>query len=349
MADPINFSCPVPIGRYDKITLAHGGGGSFSYKLLHDLIYKYLKAEQLHTEHDGAILELPGSKLAFSTDSYVIDPVFFPGGNIGELAVYGTVNDIACCGARPLFISLSLIIEEGLPVEDLETIVASVSEAADRAGVAVVTGDTKVVGHGKADKIFINTSGIGLVYENVSINPRLAKPGDAILLSGTLADHGVTIMAARSGLGFKTNLMSDTAPLNSLVELLLNELPGIHVLRDPTRGGLASALNEIARSSDTGMYIDEKLIPVKEEVKGVCEILGLDPLYIANEGKLLVILPAELSTKALEIMHKHPLGQEAAQIGHVTAEYPGIVRMKTTIGTHRIVDMISGEQLPRIC
>lgn len=349
MADQLNFSCPIPLSGYDKITLAHGGGGSFSYKLLHELIFKYLNSEPLAVEHDGAILDINGVKLAFSTDSFVIDPIFFPGGNIGELAVYGTVNDIACCGAKPMFISLSLIIEEGLPIDQLETILASIKYASDKASVSVVTGDTKVVGNGKGDKIFINTSGIGLVYPNANISPGRATPGDAILLSGTIADHGVAIMASRSGLKFNTSLVSDTAPLNDLIEDLLKELPEIHVLRDPTRGGLASALNEIARSSHTGIFIEEKMIPIKEEVKGLCEILGLDPLYIANEGKLLVILPAEFSSKALEILHQHPVGSNAALIGYVNAEHLEVVRMKTSIGTHRIVDMISGEQLPRIC
>jgi len=349
MSDQLNFSCPIPLSGYDKITLAHGGGGSFSYKLLHELVFKYLNSEPLALEHDGAVMDLNGVKIAFSTDSYVIDPVFFPGGNIGELAVYGTVNDIACCGAKPLFLSLSLIIEEGLPVDQLETIIASVKRAADRAGVVIVTGDTKVVGHGKGDKIFINTSGVGLVRTNANISPRRAAPGDAVLLSGTIADHGIAIMAARSGLEFRTSILSDSAPLNDMIELLLNEIPDVHVLRDPTRGGLASALNEIARSSGAGIHIEENLIPVKEEVKGVCEILGLDPLYIANEGKLVVILPADAASKALDILRNHPLGRQASLIGTVTSEYPGMVRMKTAIGTNRIVDMISGEQLPRIC
>jgi len=349
MSDQINFSCPIPLSGYDKITLAHGGGGSFSYKLLHELIFKYLNSEPLAMEHDGAVMDINGVKLAFTTDSYVIDPVFFPGGNIGELAVYGTVNDIACCGAKPLFLSLSLIIEEGLPVEQLETIIASVKKAADRTGVVVVTGDTKVVGHGKGDKIFINTSGIGVVHANANISPRRAEPGDAVLLSGTIADHGIAIMASRSGLEFRTSILSDSAPLNDMIELLLSAIPDVHVLRDPTRGGLASTLNEIARSSNTGMHIDENLIPVKEEVKSVCEILGLDPLYIANEGKLVVIVPGNVAGKALDILRSHPLGRQASIIGTVTSDHPGMVRMKTSIGTNRIVDMISGEQLPRIC
>jgi len=349
MSDQISFSCPIPMPGYDKITLAHGGGGSFSYKLLHELIFKYLNSEPLATEHDGAVVEINGVKLAFSTDSYVIDPVFFPGGNIGELAVYGTVNDIACCGAKPLFLSLSLIIEEGLPVEQLEIILASVRRAADRAGVSVVTGDTKVVGHGKGDKIFVNTSGVGLVYTNANISPRRAEPGDAVLLSGTIADHGIAIMASRSGMDFRTSIQSDSAPLNEMIDLLLKAVPDVHVLRDPTRGGLASTLNEIARSSGMGIYIDENLIPLKEEVKGVCEILGLDPLYIANEGKLVVIVPAGEAGKALDVLRSHSLGKQASLIGNVTSEYPGTVRMKTSIGTNRIVDMISGEQLPRIC
>src|SRR5512133_1844788 len=349
MPESFELNCPVPFSDSQFVLLAHGGGGSMSNRLFHNLFLKTLGNEYLNKEHDGAIMEIEGIRLAFSTDSYVIDPIFFPGGNIGELAVNGTVNDLACCRAKPLFLSLALIIEEGFPMEDLARITQSVREAADKAGVLIVTGDTKVVGKGKGDKIFINTSGIGKVYEGVNISPEAAKPGDAVILSGYLADHGIAIMAARNGLDFQTTVKSDTMPLNGMVDAILEFTREVHVLRDPTRGGLASTLNEIARSSDAGIDIDEMAVPVRDEVAGLCEILGLDPMYIANEGKLVVIVPGEMATEVLNAMKAHPEGADACIIGKITAEHPRLVRLKTSLGTNRVLDMISGEQLPRIC
>jgi hydrogenase expression/formation protein HypE len=349
MPESFELNCPVPFTDSPKVLMAHGGGGSLSNKLIHELFIHHLGNKYLNEEHDGAILEIEGIKLAFSTDSYVIDPIFFPGGNIGELAVNGTVNDLSCCGAQPLFLSLGLIIEEGLSMEDLTRITVSIREAARKAGVFIVTGDTKVVGKGKGDKIFINTSGIGRVADGVNISPRNAQAGDLILLSGYLADHGIAIMASRNGLEFQTGIKSDTMPLHDLVAEILKVTTDIHVLRDPTRGGLASTLNEIARSSKVGIVIDEATVPVREEVAGLCEILGLDPMYIANEGKLVVFVPEKYGDLVLRAMQEHEAGTDSAIIGKVVSEHSGRVRLKTSIGTSRVLDMISGEQLPRIC
>ncbi|MDP2364293.1 MAG: hydrogenase expression/formation protein HypE, partial [Ignavibacteria bacterium] len=305
--------------------------------------------EFLNQQHDSAVINLDKKKIAFTTDSYVVSPIFFPGGNIGDLAVNGTVNDLAVSGAKPLFISSRFIIEEGLDMNELWQIVQSMKTAADKAGVKIVTGDTKVVDRGKGDKIFINTSGIGLIYEEVNINPRNCQPGDVIILNGKIAEHGVAIMSAREGLEFETTIESDTAPLNSLVEDILSVSKNVHVMRDPTRGGIASSLNEIATLSNLGIEIEQNKILISEEVRGACEILGLDPLYIANEGKLLVIASADDSGLILNKMKEHPLGRYSTIIGRVRTDNPGIVVMKTSIGSSRIVDMISGEQLPRIC
>ncbi|MCB0832212.1 MAG: hydrogenase expression/formation protein HypE [Bacteroidetes bacterium] len=343
------LSCPVPKFDYDRVLLAHGGGGTLSHQLLSRVIFPLFKNRWLDSEHDGAVLEIDGVRLAFSTDSYVVQPIFFPGGNIGELAVNGTVNDIAMCGATPLFISAGFILEEGFDLESLRKIVESMRIAADRAGVSIVTGDTKVVDRGKGDKIFINTAGIGVLKNGIDISPNRCKIGDQILINGRIADHGVTIMSAREGLTFETTVESDTAPLNDLVSKILDVSNKIHVLRDPTRGGVASALNEIATKAEIGIAIDENSIPMDDQVKGACEILGLDPLYIANEGKLIVFVDSLDAEKVLEAMKSHPLGAESAQIGEVVADHPGRVVMKTQIGSSRIVDMLSGEQLPRIC
>ena len=347
----MNFqlSCPIPISEYPVITMAHGSGGVLSHQLIDKMFVPLFGASQLSDLHDGAVFDQPAGKLAFTTDSFVIDPIFFPGGNIGELAVNGTVNDIACCGARPLYLSVGLILEEGLPMDDLWKIALSIKEAADKAGVKIITGDTKVVDKGKGDKIFINTTGIGAVNKNVDISPVNCGPGDVVIVSGTIGDHGVAIMSARSGLEFETQLVSDTAPLNGLVEKILNASRNVHVLRDPTRGGVATTLNEIASSSKTGIVLEEDRLPVSTEVRGACEILGLDPLYIANEGKLLVIVPEKDSEAVLNAMQAHPEGKNATLIGKVTGDHPGIVRMTTTIGSSRIIDMLTGEQLPRIC
>jgi len=343
------LSCPIPKSEYDKVLIAHGGGGTLTHQLISKIFLNQFGNEYLNQLHDGAIFEINGSKFAFTTDSYVVKPIFFPGGNIGELAINGTVNDLAVCGAKPLFISTGFIIEEGFEIEELWKIVLSMKEAADKAGVMIVTGDTKVVEKGKGDKIFINTSGVGLVYDGVDISPKNAKVGDVIILNGRIAEHGIAIMSAREGLEFETKIESDTAPLNGLVEDILKASKKISVMRDPTRGGLASALNEIASSANVKIEIYEKEIPIADEVLGACEILGLDPLYIANEGKILVFVDEDDAEKVLEAMRKNSYGKDSRIIGRVTEEGSPLVTMKTLIGSIRIVDMISGEQLPRIC
>ena len=346
---PFNLSCPVPITNYDKVLLAHGGGGTLSHQLIGKMFYPQFANEFLDQQHDSAVLEIGGLKIAFTTDSYVVRPVFFPGGNIGELAVYGTVNDLSVAGAKPLYISCGFIIEEGLPMDELWQIVQSMKNAADKAGVQIVTGDTKVVDRGKGDKIFINTSGIGIVEEGININPRNCRPGDAVILSGRIAEHGVAILSAREGLQFETSIESDCAPLNTLCADILSVTKYVRVMRDPTRGGVASALNEISSLCNLGILIYEEKIPILEEVRGACEILGLDPLYIANEGKLLVIVPEEEAADVLKKMKENIYGSDASVIGVLRNEEPGLVVMKTLIGSTRVVDMIFGEQLPRIC
>jgi hydrogenase expression/formation protein HypE len=317
--------------------------------MIQKIFVSQFKNNLLDPLHDGAIFTLGGARCAFSTDSYVINPIFFPGGDIGTLAVNGTVNDLAMCGARPLYLSSAFIIEEGLPMEDLWRVVLSMKQAAEAAGIQLVTGDTKVVDRGKGDKLFINTSGIGIIPDGVQINPKQAKPGDKIILSGLIAEHGIAIMSVREGLEFETLIESDCAPLNGLVETMLATSKDIHVLRDPTRGGVATVLNEIAESADVGISIREEQIPVREEVRGACEILGFDPLYVANEGKLIAFVSAEAADNVLKTMRAHPLGKNAILIGEVVATHPGTVIMKTRIGGSRVVDMLSGEQLPRIC
>ena len=344
-----SFACPLPITEYKNILLAHGGGGKLSHQLIKKMFASQFKNELLEPLHDGATLTVSGTRLAFTTDSYVINPIFFPGGDIGTLAVNGTVNDLSMCGARPLYLSCAFIIEEGLPMDDLWRVVLSMEAATKAAGVQLVTGDTKVVDRGKGDKIFINTSGIGIIPDGVEISPRHAKIGDRIILSGTIADHGIAIMSVREGLEFETQIESDCAPLNGLVETMIAANRDIHVLRDPTRGGVASVLNEIAESAVIGITIVEDLIPVSEEVSGACEILGFDPLYVANEGKLLAFVAPTAAEKVLAAMRSHPLGKNAVIIGEVVADHPGTVIMKTRIGGSRVVDMLSGEQLPRIC
>jgi len=342
-------ACPLPITDYKEIVLAHGSGGKLSQKLMQKIVLPQFKNDFLAPLHDGAILHFPGSRVAFSTDSYVVNPLFFPGGDIGKLAVHGTVNDLAMCGARPQFLSVGFILEEGLPMQDFWRIVQSMRAAADNAGVMLVTGDTKVVDRGKADKIFINTSGIGVIPGGVDIHPRRAMAGDKIIVSGAIAVHGIAIMSVREGLEFETEIASDTAPLNGLVDAILTACPDVHVLRDPTRGGVTSALTEIAQTAGVGIHLDEAKIPISEEVRGACEILGLDPLYVANEGKLLAIVPGAAADKVLSAMRAHEFGRESAIIGKVTDEQPGFVIMKTRVGGARVVDMLSGEQLPRIC
>ena len=335
--------------KSDKILLDHGSGGKISHRLTTDMLLPVFNNPILAQLNDGAILDLDGMRLAFSTDSYTVDPIFFPGGNIGDLAINGTVNDVAMCGGDPVYLSAALIIEEGFSMTDLEKIVSEMGKAAKTAGVSVVTGDTKVVPKGAVDKIFINTSGIGLIPPNVNIASHHAKPGDQIILSGTIADHGITILTRREGLSFKTSLSSDTAPLNHMVKQMLNAGLGIRVLRDPTRGGVGTALNEIAEKSNMGIKIYEENIPLKNEVAGACELLGFDPLYLANEGKLLAFVSAEDTAAALAAMRANCYGKDAAVIGEVVEEHIGKVILETRIGGMRIVDMLAGEQLPRIC
>ena len=343
------MACPLPISNYEKVVMAHGGGGNLSHQLIQKMFIPQFNNSFLGAEHDGAVIPIKEGRIAFSTDSYVVNPIFFPESNIGELAINGTINDLSMCGAKPLFISVGLIIEEGLPMEELWQIIISMQNAAKTAGVQIVTGDTKVVDKGKGDKIFINTSGIGFIMPGVDIAPGNCSQGDVIILNGRIGEHGIAIMSAREGLSFESQIKSDTAPLNSLVELMLKASRNIHVLRDPTRGGLSSALNEIAMVSGQSIIIEENSIPVSEEVKGACEILGFDPLYIANEGKLIAFVPVADASNVLSAMRSHPLGKESVIIGKVTAGSPGTVIMKTSIGSTRIVDMLSGEQLPRIC
>jgi hydrogenase expression/formation protein HypE len=341
--------CPIPITNYNEIVLAHGSGGKLSHQLMEKMVLPQFRNELLEPLHDGAIFSIGGQRVAFSTDSYVVNPIFFPGGDIGKLAVHGTVNDLAMCGARPLYLSVGFILEEGTPMEDFWRVVQSMREAATAARVVLVTGDTKVVDRGKADKIFVNTSGIGVIPDGVNIAPARAQVGDKIIMSGAMAVHGIAIMSVREGLEFESEIASDTAPLNGLVETILAASKDIHVLRDPTRGGITSALTEIAQAAKVGMLLNEDAIPISEDVKGACEILGLDPLYVANEGKLLAIIAAQDVDLVLSAMKSHPLGKQAAIIGAVIDEHPGMVMMKTRVGGTRVVDMLSGEQLPRIC
>ncbi len=329
--------------------MAHGGGGTASADLLKKTFLPAYGNSILNQLGDQAVVSIPGARLAFTTDSYVIDPIFFPGGNIGSLSVHGTVNDLAMCGAVPRFLSVGFILEEGFPLDDLEFIVKSMAEAAELSGVKVVTGDTKVVARGSADRIFINTSGIGEIPPGIDIRPDRVKPGDKIILSGTLGDHGIAVLTHRKELSFEVNLKSDSAPLHDLVKTMLEAEPEISMMRDPTRGGLASTLNEIAQSSQTGMIIEETAIPVLDEVKSICEILGFDPLYIANEGKLAAFVPGKSAEKVVESMKTHPLGKSAAIIGEVRAAETGVVEMKTRFLGSRIIQMQTGEQLPRIC
>ena len=343
------LNCPIPISEYPIITMAHGSGGKLSHQLIDKMFRPMFDNEILEEGHDGAVLDVPAGKIAFTTDSFVVNPIFFPGGNIGDLAVNGTVNDLACCGANPLYLSVGMILEEGLAMEDLWKICLSIREAAQDAGVRIVTGDTKVVDRGHGDKIFINTSGIGIIPENVRIDPRSTGEGDVIIINGNIGDHGVAILSAREGLEFESAIQSDTAALNDMVGEILKTTNKISVLRDPTRGGVATTLNEISASAGAGIVLEEELLPVSNQVRGACEVLGLDPLYIANEGKILVIVPGDLAEDVLAVMKQHKLGSDSAIIGKVTAEHPGVVRMITSIGSSRVIDMLTGDQLPRIC
>lgn len=333
----------------EKILLDHGSGGKISHAMFADMILPLFENSELSKQDDGAILDVDKGKLAFSTDSYVVDPIFFPGGNIGDLAVNGTVNDISMCGAVPKFISVGLIIEEGLPVKEFKIILESMAAAAKKAGVKIVTGDTKVVPKGKADKIFINTSGIGVIPPGIDVSGSNAEPGDKIIVSGTIADHGIAVLSSREGLSFDSDIKTDSAPLNKMVHSLVQSDIDVHVLRDPTRGGLGTTLNEIAAQSKVGIKIDEPCLPVRGAVQGTCELLGFDPLYIANEGKLIAFVPEKDARKALELIQKDEFGKHAVIIGEVTQNDPGRVLLQTAIGGTRVVDMLTGEQLPRIC
>jgi hydrogenase expression/formation protein HypE len=348
-------ACPVPQSRYDQIVLGHGGGGLLTAELIQRLFLPAFGNDVLSALEDQATLDLGGEngvkapRIAFTTDSFVVRPLFFPGGDIGKLAVHGTVNDLAVGGAEPLFLSAAFILEEGLPMADLRRIVASMRSACDEAGVALVTGDTKVVDRGKGDQVFITTSGIGLVPEGRSLSIRSARPGDSIVVSGTIGDHGITIMSVREGIEFETVLESDSAPLTGLVRVMLDACPSIRTMRDPTRGGVSSALNELAEASHVGVKLEEASIPVRSEVRGACEMLGLDPLYVANEGKLIAVVPSEDAERLVAVMRTHPLGRNAELIGQVVATHPGMVTMRSLVGGERVVTLLSGEQLPRIC
>jgi hydrogenase expression/formation protein HypE len=342
-------ACPVPLQRYPEVLMAHGGGGKLTQQLIEELYLPAFDNALLARLHDGSVLEVAGARLAFTTDSYVVNPIFFPGGDIGSLAVHGTVNDLAMCGARPIALSAAFIIEEGFAMETLARVVRSMQDAAKKAGVTIVTGDTKVVDRGKGDGIYVTTSGVGLVGRGVEIDPAKARAGDKIIINGPIAQHGIAIMSVREGLGFETEIASDSAPLNWLVADMLAASSGIRVLRDPTRGGVASALNEIAASAKLGIRIEQRLIPIDDAVKGACEILGFDPLYVANEGKVLAFVAPADADNVLAAMKRHPLGPRSAVIGEVVEGHPGTVVMRTSIGGNRVVDMMSGEQLPRIC
>jgi hydrogenase expression/formation protein HypE len=334
------------------ITLAHGSGGRLTHDLIRDVFVKHLANPILNAQDDAAVwtpATPPGSRLAFSTDSYVVQPLFFPGGDIGKLAVCGTVNDLAMVGAQPLYLSAGFILEEGLLLGDLERVVSSMAQAAREAGVDVVAGDTKVVDQGSGDLLFINTAGVGAVHEKLDISGANARPGDEVILSGPIGMHGLAIMTQREGLQFESPLVSDCAPLNGLVSAMLASDKRIHCLRDPTRGGLATTLNEIASQSQVGILIEEARVPVPESVQAACELLGLDPLYAANEGKLVAIVPPEASPAVLEAMRGHRYGRETEVIGQVTAEHRGRVVLRTRLGAHRALSMLTGAQLPRIC
>lgn len=352
MSDGLNiegWSCPLPLRDQPNIVMGHGGGGRLSAELVEHLFLPAFADPTNAQLGDSAVVEVGGARLAYSTDSFVVRPLFFPGGNIGELAVNGTVNDIAMSGARPLFMSAGFILEEGLPLEQLAAIARSMGQAARRAGVALVTGDTKVVDCGHGDGVYINTSGFGIVPDSVRIGPAMARPGDAVIVSGEIGAHGIAVLSVREGLEFGSEIESDTAPLHGLVAALLDETREVHALRDPTRGGVASTLNEIARASGVGIIVEERALPVPDAVRAACEILGMDPLYVANEGKLVAIVPAAVAERVLERIRRHPLGRRAALVGRVTEEHPGVVVARTGIGGARVVDMMVGEQLPRIC
>ena len=343
------FTCPISIDEDPYVLLAHGGGGKLTHALIERMFAPTFAADGPERRHDGASLAIEGARLAFTTDSYIVDPLFFPGGNIGSLAVNGTVNDLAMCGARPLYLSVGMIVEEGLPMDTLWRVTQEMKLAADAANVTVVTGDTKVVDRGKGDGLFVNTAGIGVRETGADISPSSVRPGDVVLLSGDIGRHGMAIMAVREGLEFETTIESDCAPLADVVLALLDAGIAVHCLRDLTRGGLSSALVEIAESADVHIVVREADIPILEDVRGACEILGLDPMYVANEGRFIAFVPREDADAALNIMARHTQDGPPARIGEVTDRHPGLVTVVGQIGAERVLDMLSGEQLPRIC
>lgn len=343
--------CPMPLKHGETIVMGHGSGGKMSQELIHDLFQQYFTSPILQQANDFGLVDLPDTagSLAVSTDMHLVTPLFFPGGDIGRLAVCGTVNDIAMSGGIPLYLTAGFILEEGLSMEVLSRVAASMREAAAEAGVQIIAGDTKVTEKGSADQLFINTAGIAWVPKNRQIGGQYARSGDKVLISGTVGDHGIAVLAARGELGFEADIQSDVCPLNHLIEVVLQAAPDTHVLRDPTRGGLGTSLNEIAKQSQTSIWIDEKAIPIHPTVQAACEMLGFDPLYIANEGKLIVICSADQAEAALQAMRSHRYGQNAAIIGEVKSTDPGRVLLRTLIGGTRLVDSLSGEMLPRIC
>jgi len=358
MSEVIDFdqlSCPVPLSSSEHVLLGHGSGGRLTADLIERLFLPAFGNEVLSALEDQATVSVSrmngvkAPRLAFTTDSFVVRPIFFPGGDIGKLAVHGTVNDLAVGGAEPLFLSAAFILEEGLAIADLKRVVSSMGEACALAGISLVTGDTKVVDRGKGDQVYITTSGIGLVPDGRSLSIRGARPGDRILVSGTIGDHGIAIMSVREGIEFETVLESDSAPLTDLTRVMLEACPGIRCMRDPTRGGLSSALNELAAASRVGVELREAPIPLRPEVRGACEMLGLDPLYVANEGKLIAVAAPADAERLLEVMRSHALGRNAAIIGEVVEDHPGMVTMHSVVGGERVVTMLAGEQLPRIC
>lgn len=341
--------CPIPLNDYPEVTMAHGGGGKLMHNLISGMMLKVFSNPALDLQHDGALLDVQGNRIAFTTDSHVVSPLFYPGGDIGSLSVFGTANDLAMCGAKPLWLSAGFIIEEGFPMKDLWQIVQSMGNAAEEAGVSIVTGDTKVVDRGKGDGLYINTAGVGVILPNTDISPLRVQPGDAVILSGDIGRHGIAIMAVREGMKFESVIESDLAPLSSLTEALFDAGIDVHCMRDLTRGGLASAMNELATSSETTVHLTEAHIPVEENIKGACEILGYDPLFVANEGRFTAIVPAESAERTVEILKQFPAGGNACIIGNIIGNTGIPVKMTSVIGAERIVDMLSGEQLPRIC
>ncbi|HZS40086.1 MAG TPA: hydrogenase expression/formation protein HypE [Polyangia bacterium] len=341
--------CPVPIDQYERVVMGHGSGGRLSADLLQRVFLPAFRNDLLSALEDQATVPLAGGRVAFTTDSFVVRPLFFPGGDIGRLAVCGTVNDLAVGGAEPRFLSAAFILEEGLALDELRRIVASMRAACDEAGVQLVAGDTKVVDRGKGDQVFITTTGIGHVPDGRALSIAHARPGDVVIVSGTIGDHGIAILSVREGLAFETTLESDCAPLGGLTRAMLAACPRIRCMRDPTRGGVTSALHELAEASRVGVELRESAIPLRDDVRGACELLGLDPLYVANEGKLLAVVPEADVEPLLAAMRAHPLGRRAQAIGRVVAEHPGLVTMRSVVGGERLVQMLAGEQLPRIC